>query len=280
MMYQVMYVFYLLAGLTYGAGIVFAIKQSRSTTKRLSWAAFFFLLAGFLTGMIMMASTWIEMGQPPFRTLYQSLIFFSVTTVVVYLFAGKRSILLGFGTSLFILAVLAYGYIRRDTGTIYLPPALQSFWFVPHVLVYFLGYSALFISFVASVFQLVFPKPRQLPAAELLGIKEINFNAFTYRAVVFGFAMISSGLIMGALWAKFAWGDWWSWDPKENWALITWFIYAGYLHLRFIPEVKAKALSWVSVVGFLVLMFTYLGVNYLPMAQDTLHSYQNEYMNK
>ena len=280
MIYKLMMLSYLAATLLYAVGLVGALRGSDKTTKALSWAGLAAIVAGLLLGVGMMVAAWIEMGQPPFRTLYQSLIFFSVTTAIVFLFTGRRSVFLGLGTGLFVIAILGYGYLQRDTRAVYLPPALQSGWFVPHVVVYFLGYSALFLSFIASILHLIFPKPRELKSARLLGLVGFNFNALAYRSIIFGFAMISAGLIMGALWAKFAWGDWWSWDPKENWALITWLIYAAYLHLRFIPGIGGKTLAWVSIAGFLVLMFTYLGVNYLPVAENTLHSYQNEYMKK
>ena len=280
MIYKLMMLSYLAATLLYAVGLVGALRGSDKTTKALSWAGLAAIVAGLLLGVGMMVAAWIEMGQPPFRTLYQSLIFFSVTTAIVFLFTGRRSVFLGLGTGLFVIAILGYGYLQRDTRAVYLPPALQSGWFVPHVVVYFLGYSALFLSFIASILHLIFPKPRELKSARLLGLVGFNFNALAYRSIIFGFAMISAGLIMGALWAKFAWGDWWSWDPKENWALITWLVYAAYLHLRFIPGIGGKALAWVSIIGFLVMMFTYLGVNYLPVAENTLHSYQNEYMKK
>jgi len=280
MTYKIMMSAYLLVALAYGVGLVAALMGSERGTKTSSWLGLAAVLIGLSLGVGTMATAWVETGQPPFRTLYQSLIFFSVTTAVVFLFVGRRSVLLGLGTGLFVVAILTYGYLQRDTRAVYLPPALQSGWFVPHVVVYFLGYSSLFVSFIASILHLIIPKPRELASAKLLGMEGFNFNALAYRSIVFGFAMISAGLIMGALWAKFAWGDWWSWDPKENWALITWLVYAAYLHMRFVRGVGGKTLAWISIAGFLVMMFTYLGVNYLPVAQNTLHSYQNEYMKK
>lgn len=280
MIYKMMILAYLAAAVAYGFGITSALKGSERGTKIFGWVGLGAIVAGFLIGAGILTNAWLDTGQAPFRTLYQSLIFFSVTTAIVFLFAGRRSVVLGLGTGLFVVAILAYGYIHRDTREVYLPPALQSGWFVPHVVVYFLGYSALFASFVASILHLIFPRPRELRSAKLLGFEGFNFGALAYRSILFGFAMISAGLVMGCFWAKYAWGDWWSWDPKENWALITWLVYAVYLHLRFLPGIRGKALAWVSIVGFLVMMFTYLGVNYLPLAENTLHSYQNEYMKK
>jgi len=272
-MFKTMFVSYLLAALAYGAGIGTALKQPGKASRLLNILGMLLIVAGMGIGAYMMAQSWVETGHPPFRTLYQTLIFSSVTTALVFLFAGRKLPVIGVSTALFILAILTYGFIKRDVEAVQLPPALQSAWFVPHVVVYFLGYAALFVSFVTSILALIFPRPKELKFAPALGIAEVNFPAFTYRIIVFGFAMISAGLIMGALWAKFAWGDWWSWDPKENFSLITWLIYGAYLHLRLVKGVSQRTLAWVSILGFLAVMFTYLGVNYLPSAGGTLHSY-------
>lgn len=276
MTYKLMFLAYLSAGLLYGAAIIAAVKAKEIAVSALRWFAFAGMVVGLGIGIYMMTQSWIESGHPPFRTLYQSLIFFSVTTALVYLYAARRVVVMGLITALFILAIMAYGFIKQDTDLVQLPPALQSAWFIPHVVVYFLGYAALFVSFVASILYLVFPRARELPSAALLGLETLDFGAFAYRAILFGYAMISAGLILGALWAKFAWGDWWSWDPKENWALITWLVYTAYLHFRFTKSVGPRGLAWLSIVGFLAVMFTYLGVNYLPAAQNALHSYTME----
>ncbi len=83
--------------------------------------------------------------------------------------------------------------------------------------------------------------------------------------------MFTAGaLIFGAIWAQHAWGSYWSWDPKETWALITWIIYTGYLHTRFVKKMRGKGSAVISIIGFVFTIFTFFGVNYLLSG---LHSY-------
>jgi cytochrome c-type biogenesis protein CcsB len=272
-MYNVLFGSYSVAAHLFGLGVILALKKRELPAAALRYAGIAAVVVGLGAALYMMVDAWTETGQPPFKTLYQSLIFFSATTAVVFLFTGFRSSVMGLLTALFVLATLAYGYMKKDAGAVQLPPALQSAWFIPHVVVYFLGYSALFVSFVASILYFIFPRERDLPSVQLFGTKRLDLDQFTYRIVLFGYGMLSAGLILGALWAKFAWGDWWSWDPKENWALITWLVYTAYLHFRLTRRLGPRGLAWLSIIGFLAVMFTYLGVNYLPSAQQALHSY-------
>jgi cytochrome c-type biogenesis protein CcsB len=94
-------------------------------------------------------------------------------------------------------------------------------------------------------------------------------DELTHRMVLFGFLFLSVGIITGAVWANSAWGSYWSWDPKETWSLITWFVYATLLHARLMRGWHGKKIAYLSVVGFMAMLFTYFGVNYLPR----LHSY-------
>jgi cytochrome c-type biogenesis protein CcsB len=276
MTYTLMFFVYVAATVVFAASVAMAVAKKESLASALRWVGLVAIVAGVGLAVTMMVQSWVETGHPPFRTLYQSLIFFSVTVGLVFLFAAHRAALMGLGTALFIVACLGYGFIKRDVELVQLPPALQSAWFIPHVVVYFLGYAALFVSFVASILYLVFPREKKLPSIQLVGSETVDFNAWTYKSVIFGYAMISAGLILGALWAKFAWGDWWSWDPKENWALVTWLVYTAYLHFRLTSGVTPRTLAWISIIGFAAVMFTYLGVNYLPSAQQALHSYTME----
>ena len=97
-----------------------------------------------------------------------------------------------------------------------------------------------------------------------------TFEAVTDKSISFGFLFITVGIVSGAVWANSAWGTYWSWDPKETWSLITWFIYAVYLHCRFMRGWRGKRAAWISVIGFASVVFTYVGVNFLLSG---LHSY-------
>ncbi len=98
-----------------------------------------------------------------------------------------------------------------------------------------------------------------------------TLDTLTYRAVAFGFPVFTLGaLVFGAVWAKYAWGDYWTWDPKETWALITWIVYAVFLHVRITRGKRGRLIAWIAVAGFLATLFTLFGVNYLLSG---LHSY-------
>ena len=93
----------------------------------------------------------------------------------------------------------------------------------------------------------------------------------TYTAIAIGYPIFTAGaLIFGAIWAESAWGSYWSWDPKETWALITWFVYTAYLHSRLVKRFRGTVTAWLALIGFLFTMFTFFGVNYLLAG---LHSY-------
>jgi cytochrome c-type biogenesis protein CcsB len=91
-----------------------------------------------------------------------------------------------------------------------------------------------------------------------------------YQSVAVGFVFLTIGIILGAVWAKYAWGGYWSWDPKETWSLITWLVYAAYLHARYIKGLSGKPLAYFTIIGFLSVIFTYYGVNLIIPG---LHSY-------
>ena len=102
-----------------------------------------------------------------------------------------------------------------------------------------------------------------MPSQEVL-------DTINYKSITLGFVLLTCGIISGAIWANFAWGTYWSWDPKETWSLITWLIYAIYLHARLMRGWYGKKIAWISIIGFLAVLFTYWGVNFLLSG---LHSY-------
>ena len=149
-------------------------------------------------------------------------------------------------------------------------PALKSNWLIAHVITCFVGYAGFAIAFGTSVMFLFKKKDSEaegtlisrFPAAGTL-------DELTHQMVTFGFLFLSIGIITGAVWANSAWGRYWGWDPKETWSLITWFVYATLLHARLMRGWHGKRIAFLSIAGFLAVMFTYFGVNYLP----GLHSY-------
>lgn len=228
---------------------------------------------GVLTWVI--AQRYIEAGRPPFKTLFESLILFAWCVSIVYAAVERfyRLALLGVLTAVFVLGILSYAVLKADVDVISLPAALQSGWFVPHVVVYFLGYAALFVATALAVLYLIKPTAT-VTFTNIRGSRVVPYQQLMHTVVKFGFALISVGLVIGALWAKSAWGDYWVWDPKENWSLITWLIYIVYLHMRTSPGWKPKNSAWLLIGGFAAVIFTYLGMNMLPTADQSNHLYQ------
>ena len=234
-------------------------------------------VAGNTIGMIM---RWVEsyrmgIGHAPLSNMYESLVFFSWTIAVIYLVierSYKNRIIGAFATPLAFLA-MAYASLSPNVSDRIQPliPALKSNWLIAHVITCFLGYAAFAIAFGVSVMYLV--KRRAAGDAEnrlLARFPDSDvLDEVTHQLVMFGFLFLSIGIITGAVWANSAWGSYWSWDPKETWSLITWFIYATLLHARKMRGWHGKRIAYLSIIGFMAVIFTYFGVNLLP----GLHSY-------
>jgi len=216
----------------------------------------------------------VEYGHAPFSNMYESLVFFAWTIGVIYLvveYRYKNRILGALAAPLACLS-LAYASLGENSDIVPLIPALKSNWLIAHVITCFLGYAAFAVAFAISIMYLVKskePNERQpsvmayIPSSDLLD--ELN-----HQLIMFGFLFLTVGIITGAVWAKQAWTRYWSWDPKETWSLITWFIYAAVLHFRMMRGWRGKRIAILSIVGFAAVLFTYFGVNYWLAG---LHSY-------
>ncbi len=214
-------------------------------------------------------------GHAPLSNLYESLIFFSWTIVLLYLIIEWRikSRNLGAFVVPFAFFSMAFASFSPNVNARIQPliPALQSNWLISHVITCFFGYAALTIACGLGFMYLLKglekgERPRLffrfLPGREIV-------DELTYHSVVIGFIFLTLGIITGSVWAYSAWGSYWSWDPKETWSLITWLIYAAMLHSRFVRGWRGKRMAIMSIIGFASVLFTYFGVNYLP----GLHSY-------
>ena len=145
-----------------------------------------------------------------------------------------------------------------------LPPALQSPWFIPHLIVYMAGYALLATATLMAIYILFFGKDKVTD-------REINI---TDNLVYAGLAFLTVGMLFGALWAKQAWGHYWTWDPKETWAAITWLCYLLYLHFRTARPKEWRDACWILLLAFVCLQICWWGINYLPSAQGmSIHTY-------
>ncbi len=159
-----------------------------------------------------------------------------------------------------------YGAIMQSRAIPQLMPALQSYWMAIHVPVMFISYAAFATAFAVGIVYLL--QERQLkskhPSEFSTALPALEpLDTMVYRLIGWGFPILTLGIILGARWAYDAWGRYWGWDAKETWALITWFIYAIYLHMRLVMSWRGRKTILLSIFGFGVVLFTYVGVNYL-----------------
>ncbi len=239
------------------------------------------LAAGFIAHTVALLLRWkaayaVGYDHPPLTNFYESLIFFSWTIILLYLIMEwrTRTRILG----LFVVPVaflcLAFASLSPDMNTRIQPliPALQSNWLTSHVLTCFMGYAAFTTAFGTGILFLIgdLGKDRLRTAKILTLIPQAGLlEELIYKSVLLGFILLTLGIFTGSVWAHYAWGSYWSWDPKETWSLITWLIYAVLLHGRYAQGWRGRRLAVTALVGFAAVLFTYLGVNYLP----GLHSY-------
>jgi cytochrome c-type biogenesis protein CcsB len=263
---------YGLAAFLYIAALIF--KKPRLTLPA-RWIALVAVLAT-AAGIVL---RWVEsyrmgIGHAPLSNLYESLVFFSLTAGVIYLVVElkyKNALIGAFVMPIAFLA-MTYASLSPDISDRIEPlvPALKSNWLIAHVATCFFGYSAFAVAFGMSIMYLIKSgKPEKTNGIIAFLPKLDVLDELTHRMVLFGFLFLTAGIITGAIWANTAWGTYWSWDPKETWSLITWFIYATVLHARMMRGWQGKQIAYLSIVGFSAVLFTYFGVNLLP----GLHSY-------
>jgi ABC-type transport system involved in cytochrome c biogenesis permease subunit len=225
------------------------------------------LALGTLILAVFLAGFWLELERPPMRTLGETRLWFGlllpVCGLVIYQFVPwKWPLLYSAGIAFLFLLITA---LKPETHDRTLMPALQSPWFVPHVVLYLIAYA--FLVYAAAVAIVGFCRSRgtEQTARRFLGPAE--------AALWIGFSFLTLGLLAGAVWAKEAWGHYWTWDPKETWAFLTWAIYLAYFHLR--PEwnrAPRHALLFLGLASVVVLL-CWFGVNYMPSAAVSVHTY-------
>jgi cytochrome c-type biogenesis protein CcsB len=273
--------FFVATGALYAASAALYAAAWRSTREIVARTATALMGAALLLNVAVILLRWHEAGRAPFKSLFESLVFFALCIGVVYLFFERiyRTRVFGVPAMLLALGCLGYALAKWDAEIVKLPPALQSPWFVPHVMVYFVGYAAVAIAFVLAAIQLLAPRVPivqrllSIRAGTIMTGKPLDVESMSYELVRFGFALLTVGLLVGSVWAKSAWGDFWVWDPKENWSLVTWLVYGGYLHLRRVRGWRGEKGAWLLIFGFSVVMFTYLGMHLLPTAEESAHVY-------
>jgi ABC-type transport system involved in cytochrome c biogenesis permease subunit len=249
------------------AAIAFAANSLLQKSK-LKIAAIAIAVTAFvlLTATILLA--WFNLGRPPFQSLGETMIILAWCLTLVYLIFELVEKIEFTGLFAMICAILSLGfnYVYPDYSTRNLPPALQSAWFVPHVLVYFLAYGTLILAILSSSGYIL----AHYRGSDLDRV----FDKITYKLVRVGFPFLTFGLIFGSFWGQVAWGNYWGWDPKENWSAVTWVVYLMYLHLRYVKGWNKVRANVFIILGGAAVFITYLAVSYLPSAASSIHVYQ------
>ncbi|MBI4242739.1 MAG: c-type cytochrome biogenesis protein CcsB [Planctomycetes bacterium] len=306
----------------------------KSKAALINKIASFVFTATLISGVAFIIHEWIQLERPPFSNTFEVLVLLAISLAAIYLvfeymYKG-RFYVLGPFVSFLVLASLTYATLFNNGVQPLMPALRNNFWLTIHVLLCFVSYAGLFISFVAGILHLFTAGGLHRKCSIIItsftlstlvvlaiavyfdrnGILKIEtglvsslivlltivlltvglgfssalifgfnrekskedsiFEQITNKSIMFSFPLLGAGIIAGSVWANEAWGSYWQWDPKETWALITWLIYFVYIHLKFMKEWRGARLSWIAVIGFYAVIFTFFGVNYVLSG---LHSY-------
>ncbi len=267
-----MNVLFILAMFTYWFALFKRSDFAGKVASALTWSA---VLFGFVGLMVRWYESYLiapEVGHIPISNLYEVFILFCLITSLLYLHYEDKFNTKQLGGFVLIIINAAVGFIlwyrfdRAADAIQPLVPALQSYWMKIHVPANFVGYGSFSLAAMVASAYLLAKKgilANRLPSLEVL-------DDVMYKSIAVGFAFFTIATILGAMWAAEAWGGYWSWDPKETWALIVWLNYAAWLHLRMVKGLRGPVLAWWALVGLLVTTFAFLGVN---MFLSGLHSY-------
>jgi cytochrome c-type biogenesis protein CcsB len=253
-----------------------------------------------------LCSRWIVAGYFPLSNLYESLLFLTWALLTLYLYVELKTNSNLIGAVLLPVTLFIIGFANLTLSADMqksspLVPALQSNWLMMHVSMMILSYATLIIGSLLCLLFLVISKAQEIDlkiinksftsvynkiidyyenkivsvsSPEIVEFGKVkllhSLDNWSYRIIGLGFPFLTIGIISGGVWANEAWGSYWSWDPKETWALITWIIFATYLHSRITKGWEGKKTAIIGSVGFFVIWICYLGVNFLGKG---LHSY-------
>ncbi len=267
-----MNVLFVLAMTTYWLALFKRSEFTGRVATALTWTA---VLFGFVGLMVRWYESYLiapDVGHIPVSNLYEVFVLFCLITALLYLHYEQRLNTKQLGGFVLVVVNAAVGFIlwytfdRQAHNIQPLVPALQSYWMKIHVPANFVGYGAFSLAAMVASAYLLASKgvlASRLPKLEVL-------DDLMYKSIAVGFAFFTIATILGAMWAAEAWGGYWSWDPKETWALIVWLNYAAWLHLRMVKGLRGPLLAWWALIGLLVTSFAFLGVN---MFLSGLHSY-------
>jgi len=266
LLFKVTFFVYLAATICY---VVHLFVQRDAAAK----AGTALLVAGVLIHTTALVVRTVAAQRMPFLNLYEYMLSLTWGAVVVYLALEMITKSKAYGSfAVPLITAFAFMTMRLSSEVNPTMPALESAWRTPHIGTAILAYAAFAIAFVMAIMYLMAENGKDNPvpfwAKRLPSLKVIDRTI--YRLIAFGFMMQTLLIITGAIWAERAWGSYWSWDPKETWALITWLIYAVYLHTRTQMSWHGRKSAIMSIIGFAAVVLTLLGGIW---CMSGLHSY-------
>lgn len=246
--------------------IFFSLKQ-----EKMAGFANKAIIIAFVLHTVALIARGIGAGHLPLTNQYEFATSFAWGICLCYLIFLWRFKFQALGTFVSPVIFIIIGYAAMQSKEVKeLMPALRSNWLAIHVITAIISYGSFGVAFAVSFMFLLRVYQKNNPFWQTHVPDEQKLDIISYRAVSLGFLFLTLVIVTGAIWAEYAWGAYWSWDPKETWALITWIIYAIYLHLRISKGWKGKSAAIFAVVGFICVIFTYIGVNTLLPG---VHSY-------
>ena len=269
---------YTIQGLLIYVAIVAYLSAFLMTLARREKTGHFLYLLGFIVAVCAFGYRWYHVRHVPLQNLFEVFLCLGMISYPVSWLCRRALRVGGFSADMLIAAV-----VLVPAGFVFgaepqrLPPALQSWLFVPHVAVYALSYIFMAKATFQAISQLLAPAFRRGYPGQWPGLKAdekfLSAEEGTYRMICVGFPLLTLGLILGSCWGKLAWGDYWGWDPKELWSLASWLVYVGYFHFRYMFGKRyARVNSAWAIAGMLVIIITVFWVN-LSRLFAGLHSY-------
>jgi len=255
-------IFAIIAALFWIAGISFVYSRK----KALRTPGIILVFSGVIAIALFIFIIWLKLERPPLRTLGETrlwYVFLLSLAGTVFFLRWKYKWFLTYSI-LMALVFMLINIIHPEAFDRTLLPALQSPWFIPHVVVYILGYALLGASAIVAIYGLFRHYVHNFDNKIILLADNLVYQ---------GFAFLTLGLLFGAIWAKQAWGHYWTWDPKETWAFLTWLCYLIYIHLRYYHPARIRGGLWILSLAFIILVIAWFGINYLPAAKGSIHTY-------
>ncbi len=239
----------------YGAGFISYVISRNGSRRTMRRVSTYLLILALILHTIVLTLRMMETGHAPIARRFETLLFFSwsiavLNTILLFRYRLRTTEVLTIPVILLALLLAAFS----DAGIYRLPLVLNTWWFEIHVVTSFFAYALFTLAAAAGAIYLFKEKKG---ASTELGI----YQNITYRSILWGFTFFSGSMLLGAIWGYLAWGSYWLWESKSAASLLLWFYYVGVLHTRMLKEWRGKTVSVLAIVGFGLVMFTYLGVS-------------------